>query len=76
MEPALWWLVDIFGGRQSARSIHFLFAWAIFGFFVPHVALVLLTGPIGQLRAMTLGGNHEPTNPPFAKPPHHKGDVA
>ena len=61
------WLLDIFGGRQSARSIHFLFAWGLFGFFVIHVALVLLTGPIGHLRSMTLGGDHEPANPPFAK---------
>ena len=76
MEATLWWLVDLLGGRQSARSIHFLFAWAIFGFFVLHVALLLLTGPIGHLRAMTLGGDHEPTNPPFARPRHENGDFA
>ena len=67
MDAACPWLLDIFGGRQSARSIHFLFAWGLFGFFVIHVALVLLTGPIGHLRSMTLGGDHEPANPPFAK---------
>ena len=67
MDAAFPWLLDIFGGRQSARSIHFLFAWGLFGFFVIHVALVLLTGPIGHLRSMTLGGDHEPANPPFAK---------
>ena len=80
MEPTLWWLVDLFGGRQSARSFHFLFAWGLVGFFVVHVALVLLTGPIGHLRSMTLGGDHEPTNPPFAKsnakPAGHTGDAA
>ncbi|WP_010411314.1 cytochrome b/b6 domain-containing protein [Citromicrobium sp. JLT1363] len=67
MDAAFPWLLDIFGGRQSARSIHFLFAWGLFGFFVIHVALVLLTGPIGHLRSMTLGGDHQPANPPFAK---------
>ncbi|NCP18824.1 MAG: hypothetical protein GW855_06665 [Erythrobacter sp.] len=76
MEPTLWWLVDILGGRQSARSIHFLFAWGLAGFFVIHVALVLLTGPIGHLRAMIVGGTHEPTNPPFARPDDSKGDAA
>ena len=76
MEPSLWWLVDILGGRQSARSIHFLLAWALVGFFVVHVALVLLTGTIGHLRAMTLGGDHKPTNPPFAKPARPTGDAA
>lgn len=68
MDAAFPWLVDLFGGRQSARSIHFLLAWALAAFLIVHVALVLLTGPIGHLRAMTLGGDHEPTGPPFAKP--------
>ena len=49
------WLVDIFGGRQSARSLHFIFAFAVFGFFLVHVALVLLSGPIGQIRSMITG---------------------
>ncbi len=35
------WLLDILGGRQSARSLHFIAAWAIFGFFVIHVVLAL-----------------------------------
>jgi thiosulfate reductase cytochrome b subunit len=36
------WLVDVFGGRQSARSLHFIAAWGIFGFFVIHILLALL----------------------------------
>ncbi|MBS1240171.1 MAG: Prokaryotic cytochrome b561 [Proteobacteria bacterium] len=55
------WIVDIFGGRQSARSIHFICAWALAGFFLLHLVLVLLSGPIGQLRDMITGGNVEPT---------------
>lgn len=55
-EPAAPWLVDVFGGRQSARSIHFLFAWGLFGFAVIHIALVLATGPLRQLRDMITGG--------------------
>lgn len=35
------WLIDILGGRQSARSLHFIAAFAIFGFFVIHVVLAL-----------------------------------
>ncbi|MDP5103643.1 MAG: cytochrome b/b6 domain-containing protein, partial [Erythrobacter sp.] len=38
-EPAAPWLVDALGGRQSARSLHFLTAWAIFGFFAIHIVL-------------------------------------
>jgi len=55
------WLLDLFGGRQSARSIHFLAAWALFAFLLVHVALVLLTGPFGQMRAMILGGQMDRT---------------
>lgn len=55
-ESAAPWLVEAFGGRQSARSIHFIFAWGIFVFTAVHIALVLLTGPIGQIRAMITGG--------------------
>lgn len=55
-EPAAPWLVDLFAGRQSARTIHFITAWAIFGFFVVHIALVLLSRPIKQIRDMITGG--------------------
>ncbi|MEL7446714.1 MAG: cytochrome b/b6 domain-containing protein, partial [Pseudomonadota bacterium] len=55
-EPAAPWLVDLLGGRQSARSLHFLFAWALCAFLILHVALVLLTGPIKQVWDMVAGG--------------------
>lgn len=58
-EPAAPWLVDMFGGRQSARSIHFLAAWALFAFFVVHILLVLLSGPAKQMRDMITGGVDE-----------------
>lgn len=58
-EPAAPWLVDIFGGRQSARSIHFLAAWTLFAFFVIHILLVLLSGPAKQMRDMITGGVDE-----------------
>lgn len=57
-EPAAPWLVDVLGGRQSARSLHFLAAWAIFAFFVVHIALVLLSGPVRQVRDMITGGRN------------------
>jgi len=58
-DAALPWLVDIFGGRQSARSIHFLVAWSLFGFLVIHVVLVLLSGPARQLGDMITGGRSD-----------------
>ena len=59
MSPALnaaWpWMLDLFGGRQSARSLHFIAAAALTGFIVVHLALVLLTGPYNQVRGMITG---------------------
>jgi len=49
------WLVELFGGRQSARSLHFLAMWALLGFFVVHIAMVVLAGPINEIRSMITG---------------------
>lgn len=57
MGPSFSWLIELMGGRQSARSFHFIFAFALLAFFVVHVALVLLSGPIRQMRAMITGGH-------------------
>jgi thiosulfate reductase cytochrome b subunit len=49
------WLLDVFGGYQSARTVHF-FGFAILVLFLLiHVALVIVTGFRRQLRAMVLG---------------------
>jgi thiosulfate reductase cytochrome b subunit len=55
MDAILPWLVDLFGGRQSARTIHFIAASLIVLFVVVHVAMVLLAGPLNELRAMITG---------------------
>lgn len=53
---ATWpWLVDVFGGRQSARSIHFIVALLLVGFIVVHLAMVVLAGPINEVRSMITG---------------------
>lgn len=49
------WVLDMLGGRQSARSIHFLCAWFLVAFMLVHVVLVLLSGPLRQMRAMITG---------------------
>jgi thiosulfate reductase cytochrome b subunit len=48
-------LLDIFGGRQSARSIHFLCAVALLGFVVIHLVMVLISGVWNNLRSMITG---------------------
>ena len=55
IEPLLGWMVDLMGGRQSARSLHFIFAAVTVGFSLIHIALVLTTGPIKQIRGMLTG---------------------
>jgi thiosulfate reductase cytochrome b subunit len=55
MDAILPWLVDLFGGRQSARTIHFIAAGLIVVFVFVHVAMVLLAGPVNELRAMITG---------------------
>jgi thiosulfate reductase cytochrome b subunit len=55
LNAAFPFLLDLFGGRQSARSIHFICASLIVLFVVVHVLMVLLTGPINQLRGMITG---------------------
>ena len=55
MDSVLNWLVDLVGGRQSARTIHFLIAMAFVAFILIHVFMVLITGPINQIRAMITG---------------------
>ncbi|WP_245843915.1 cytochrome b/b6 domain-containing protein [Sphingomonas spermidinifaciens] len=49
------WLLDLFGGRQSARSIHFIASMAIAGFIIVHLALVILAGPVNEVRSMITG---------------------
>lgn len=49
------WLPDLFGGRQSARTIHFITAGLIVAFVVVHLAMVLLSGPLNGLRSMITG---------------------
>jgi thiosulfate reductase cytochrome b subunit len=48
-------LTSIFGGRQSARSIHFACALLIVAFAVVHVTMVLLSGPWNNMRSMITG---------------------
>jgi len=61
MDAAWPFLSEMFFGRQSARSIHFIVAWLLFGFFVVHVALVLLNRPGRHVWEMITGGRRDET---------------
>ena len=55
IDTAFPWLLTIFGGRQAARTIHFIACFAFVGFIVIHVAQVILTGFFNNIRSMVTG---------------------
>jgi thiosulfate reductase cytochrome b subunit len=48
-------LFDLFGGRQSARTIHFITANLLVLFVLVHVLQVLVSGAFNRMRAMITG---------------------
>ena len=47
--------VDVFGGRQSARTVHFIVAWLLVAFVAIHVFEVIVSGLWNHLRSMITG---------------------
>jgi thiosulfate reductase cytochrome b subunit len=48
-------LPELFGGRQSARTLHFVAAGGLVAFVVVHVAMVVLSGFCNNMRSMITG---------------------
>jgi len=55
VDSAAPFLLEIFGGRQSARTIHFIAATLIVLFVLVHLIEVLLSGVFNELRSMITG---------------------
>ncbi|MGH6760519.1 MAG: cytochrome b/b6 domain-containing protein [Phyllobacterium sp.] len=55
LNAAFPWMLDLFGGRQSARTIHFICAFLLVSFALVHVAMVLLSGFWNNMRSMITG---------------------
>ena len=55
LDSAFHVLLDVFGGRPSARSIHFICASLLVAFVVVHLAMVLVSGVWNNLRSMVTG---------------------
>lgn len=49
------WYARLFGGRQSARSLHFLTMLSFFAFIVVHVTLIIMTGFARNMNHIVLG---------------------
>ena len=55
LDIAFNWLPAAFGGRQSARAIHFVLAFGFLSFTFGHVFMVLTQGFFNNIRSMTTG---------------------
>lgn len=55
LDAAFPFLLDFFGGRQTARTVHFLCATGIVLFVIIHVGMVLVSGVTNNLRSMITG---------------------
>ena len=69
MDAAWPWLLDLFGGRQSARSIHFICAALLLAFIIVHLVMVLLAGPINEIGSMITGRFRVPPDQPEGSSP-------
>ena len=65
LDVAFNWLPAMFGGRQSARSVHFILAFGFASFTFGHIFMVLTTGVLNNMRSMVTGWYRE-------KIPSHK----
>jgi len=71
VDSAAPWLPELFGGRQSARTVHFITASLIVLFVIVHVAEVFISGVVNEMRSMITGwfavrperGDAERSNP-------------
>lgn len=55
MNAAFPWLVDVFAGRQTARTVHFVCAALLALFVLVHVAMVVASGPFRSIHGMITG---------------------
>ncbi|HEY2708762.1 MAG TPA: cytochrome b/b6 domain-containing protein [Caulobacteraceae bacterium] len=72
LDAAFPFLVELFGGRQSARSVHFITASLIVLFFFVHIVMVVLSGTWNNVRSMVTGRYAIEVEPP---PPIAIGDA-
>ena len=55
MDSVLGWWLQLVGGRQSARTIHFIVMSLFVLFTLVHVLMVVYAGPINEMRSMITG---------------------
>ena len=55
IDTAFPWLLTVLGGRQAARTIHFIACFSFVGFILIHVFQVMVTGFFNNIRSMVTG---------------------
>jgi thiosulfate reductase cytochrome b subunit len=55
MDAVIPFLVDILGGRQTARTIHFAMMLLLVVFFIVHILMIVAAGPLNELRSIITG---------------------
>ncbi|MHA6642086.1 cytochrome b/b6 domain-containing protein [Mesorhizobium sp. A623] len=66
MNTVLPFLPELFGGRQTARTIHFIVMTLLVLFFIVHMLMIVAAGPINELRSIVTGWYR--TDPPEDEP--------
>jgi thiosulfate reductase cytochrome b subunit len=67
MNTVLPFLPEIFGGRQTARTIHFIIMVLLVLFFIVHMLMIVAAGPVNELRSIITGWYR--TDPPEGSEP-------
>jgi thiosulfate reductase cytochrome b subunit len=49
------WLIDLFGGRQTARTLHFIVAMLLVLFVCVHLFQAFVAGIVNEVRSMVTG---------------------
>jgi len=55
LDPLMGGFIELIGGRQSARTLHFIAMASFVLFAVVHVLMVVYAGPINEMRSMITG---------------------
>jgi len=76
VSPLTGWAIDLFGGRATARSVHFVSAGGIGAFIVVHLTLVVLAGPYNEIRSMITGKFRIPPDRKAAAEEELAGELA
>lgn len=68
LDVAFNWLPAMFGGRQSARSFHFILTFLFALFTFGHVVMVASTGIVNNMRSIITGWYTVKSTPPEPEP--------